>query len=57
MLLPKFLKNENDRYLMELHSDGYYRTQMPETKVPKIGVTKPKKKKFTYQQLIDKGYK
>ena len=53
---PRFMHHEDEEYLMELIG-GFYETQRPKETVGKIGVSYPPKKKFTYKELINLGYK
>lgn len=41
---------------MEHLGNGLYWTTTPTALIPTIGVSKPKKKIFTYQQLIELNY-
>ena len=52
---PKILKKAGE-YDMELIGDNQYWTTRPEALVRTIGSKKPKKKIFTYQELIDNNY-
>lgn len=52
---PEYLKKDGE-YPMEHIGNGLYQTTRPEALVPKIGNSKPKKKIFTYQQLIELNY-
>jgi hypothetical protein len=53
---PKYLKKDNERYLMERQRGGYYETMRPPETVPKIGVKRPNKIKYTLKELLDIGY-
>lgn len=51
------LSHSNDSYLMRLNErTGKYETDMPVTRVGKIGVSYPRKKQFTLEQLLEKGW-
>jgi len=53
---PKLMYKDNE-YDMELGDDGFYTTTYPLSRVPKIGVKKPNKIKYTQSQLRNMGYK
>ena len=48
--------SKNGEYDMILCEHVFYETSMPNSLIPKIGTSKPPKKKYTYSQLIDMGY-